>query len=163
MVQRAPGFGGEPQVAPDGLTAYLGEDEEGVWMWSASWGEIRHLDWSGHPSYGAGPVVPSQPALAPDGSLRVTVNRRVPGGGCRHELLVSEPLRADLVAVAETERPRQGPAPSRCRPFLDVPTTDRVVVRPVDPGQRAFGWDRTDDGWVVGPPRAAGHGLSDMP
>ena len=153
VVRRGPGFGGEPEVAPDGRTAYLGEDENGAWLWSVSWGDIRHLDWTGHPSYGAGPGVPSQPALAPDGSLRVTANRVVPGG-CRFTLLVSEPLSAALSPVASARRPRQGPSDSRCRPFLDVPTTDRVVVRPVDPGQRAFEWDRTDDGWVVTAPRA---------
>lgn len=149
--QREPGFGGEPEVAPDGRTAFLGEDEEGAWLWDEA-GGIRRVAWSGHPPYGAGPVTASQPALAPDGSLRVTAGRVVPGG-CRYTLLESGPLSGDLAPVASTTRPRTAPADSRCRPFLTAPGTDRVVVRPVDPGQRAFAWDRDGEVWVVAPLR----------
>ncbi len=150
-VQREPGFGGEPEVAPDGRTAFLGEDEEGAWLWDEA-GGIRRVAWSGHPPYGAGPVTASQPALAPDGSLRVTAGRVVPGG-CRYTLLESGPLSGDLAPVASTTRPRTAPADSRCRPFLTAPGADRVVVRPVDPGQRAFAWDRDGEVWVVAPLR----------
>lgn len=153
-VQEEPGFGGEPEVAPDGRTAYLGEDEQGAWVWDEA-GGIRRVEWTGHPPYGAGPVTASQPALAPDGSLRVAAARVVPGG-CRFTLLASAPLDGALEEVATAVRPRRAPADSRCRPFLDVPSVDRVVVRPVDPGQRAFGWDRTGGGWVVGRPRTVG-------
>lgn len=147
-VQREPGFGGEPEVAPDGRSAFLGEDEEGAWLWDEA-GGIRRVAWSGHPPYGAGPVTASQPALAPDGSLRVAAVQVVPDG-CRFTLLVSAPLDGDLEPVATTTRPRSAPADSRCRPFLTAPGPDRVVVRPVDPGQRPFVWDRTEDGWTVG-------------
>ncbi|CAB4740805.1 unannotated protein [freshwater metagenome] len=150
-VQREPGFGGEPEVAPDGATAYLGEDPRGAWLWDENDG-IRRVAWSGHPAYGAGPVSASQPALAPDGSLRVAAARVVPGG-CRFTLLVSAPLSGDLTPVATTTRPRGAPADSGCRPFLTAPGPDRVVVRPVDPGQRSFAWDRTGDGWSAGPLR----------
>lgn len=150
-VQPRPGFGGEPEVAPDGTTAYLGEDPRGAWLWDEADG-IRRVAWSGHPPYGAGPVSTSQPALAPDGSLRVAAARVVPGG-CRFTLLTTPPLSGDLTPVATTTRPRSAPADSRCRPFLTAPGPDRVVVRPVDPGQRAFAWDRIEDGWTVGPLR----------
>ena len=150
-VQPRPGFGGEPEVAPDGTTAYLGEDPRGAWLWDEADG-IRRVAWSGHPPYGAGPVSTSQPALAPDGSLRVAAARVVPGG-CRFTLLTTPPLSGDLTPVATTTRPRNAPADSRCRPFLTAPGPDRVVVRPVDPGQRAFAWDRIEDGWTVGPLR----------
>ncbi|GAB2628028.1 hypothetical protein GCM10027270_14310 [Nocardioides ginkgobilobae] len=102
--QREPGFGGEPEVAPDGRAAFLGEDEEGAWLWDEA-GGIRRVAWSGHPAYGAGPVSASQPALAPDGSLRVAAARVVPGG-CRFTLLESGPLSGDLAPVASTTRPR---------------------------------------------------------
>ena len=150
-VQREPGFGGEPEVAPDGRTAYLGEDEEGAWLWDEADG-IRRVAWSGHPPYGAGPVSTSQPALVPDGSLRVAAARVVPGG-CRFTLLATPRLSGDLTPVASTTRPRSAPADSACRPFLGVPGPDRVEVRPVDPGQRAFAWLRDGDEWVVGPLR----------
>lgn len=153
-VQRAPGFGGEPEVAPDGRSAFLGEDEEGAWVWDEA-GGIRRVAWSGHPPYGAGPVSASLPALAPDGSLRVTAGRVVPGG-CRYALLVSAPLSGDLEEVATTTRPRSAPADSRCRPFLTAPGPDRVVVRPVDPGQEPFAWDREGEDWVARPMRPAG-------
>lgn len=148
-VQPRPGFGGEPEVAPDGRTAYLGEDPRGAWLWDEA-GGIRRVAWSGHPPYGAGPVSTSQPALAPDGSLRVTAARVVPGG-CRFTLLATPRLSGDLTPVASTTRPRSAPADSACRPFLSVPGPDRVEVRPVDPGQRAFAWLRDGDEWVVGP------------
>lgn len=148
-VQPRPGFGGEPEVAPDGRTAYLGEDPRGAWLWDAASG-IRRVAWSGHPPYGAGPVSTSQPALAPDGSLRVAAARVVPGG-CRFTLLATPPLSGDLTPVAATTRPRSGPTDSGCRPFLSVPGPDRVEVRPVDPGQQPFTWDRTEGSWTVGP------------
>lgn len=148
-VQREPGFGGEPEVAPDGRTALLGEDTEGAWLWDEA-GGIRRVSWSGHPPYGAGLVTASQPALAPDGSLRVAAARVVPGG-CRFTLLVSAPLSGDLEPVATATRPRNDPADSRCRPFLAAPSPDRVEVRPVDDGQRPFAWERDDERWAVAP------------
>ncbi len=153
-VQREPGFGGEPDVAPDGMTAYLGEDPRGAWLWYEADG-IRRVAWSGHPPYGAGQVSTSQPALAPDGSLRVAAARVVPGG-CRFTLLATPPLSGDLTPVTTTTRPRSAPADSGCRPFLSVPGPDRVEVRPVEPGQRPFAWLRDGDAWVVAPLRSPG-------
>lgn len=70
----SPGAGGEPQVAPDGRTAYLGQDREGAYLWTTD-GGIRHAPWSGHPGFDYHEDSPSEPVLAPDGSLRVVTSR----------------------------------------------------------------------------------------
>src|SRR4051812_48261076 len=93
-------FGGEPQVAPDGRTAYLGEDREAAYLWTPDRG-IHRAPWSGHPGFDYHQVSPSEPVLAPDGSLRVVTSRPA-RGHCTFELLASTPGTAELTSVART-------------------------------------------------------------
>jgi len=144
---KAPGIGGEAQVTPDGRTAYLGQDEHGVTWWTAGAG-IHTTPWSGHPGFEYHSVSPSEPLLAPDGSLRV-VSARPARDACSFELLTTAPASAALHRVARTRAPLRGRAPSDCRSYLDTFSGDWVTVHPDDHRAATFWFVRTGDGWTT--------------
>ncbi|WP_182524279.1 hypothetical protein [Nocardioides dongkuii] len=143
--RRDPGFGGEPQVTPDGSTAYLGQDERGVHLWTEDGGIQRHR-WSGHPGYDG--AAPSEPLLAPDGSLRV-VSAAPARRTCRLELLVSEPGTADLSPVASAPARVRG-GRSDCRTSLMTYSDDWVHVLASDRDIAADFWFvRDGEAWTT--------------
>lgn len=145
--ERAPGFGGEAQVTPDGRTAYLGQDEKGAYLWTSDDG-IRLARWSRHPGFEYGVMSPSEPVLAPDGSLRV-VTSRPSSDRCTFELLTSAPGTADLTSVGHTTERLRGRAESDCRSYLETYSADWVEVHPDDHRARDFWFVRDGDAWSV--------------
>lgn len=143
--QAAPGFGGEAQVTPDGRSVYLGQDEEGASLWTADEG-IHLAPWSGHPGFAYGVESPSEPVLAPDGSLRV-VTSRPSSDRCTFELLASTPRTADLAPVARTTERLRGRPESDCASYLRTYSADWVEVRPSDHRARAFWFVREGGVW----------------
>ena len=143
----APGFGGEAQVTPDGRTAYLGQDEKGVTWWTTGAG-IHKTPWSGHPGFAYHSVSPSEPVLAPDGSLRVVTSRPA-RGSCTFDLLASAPAGSALHRVARTTARVRGHATSDCRSYLDTFSADWVTVHPDDHRAATFWFVREGDAWVT--------------
>jgi hypothetical protein len=144
---RKAGFGSEPQVTPDGRVAYLGQDARAVHLWAAD-GGFRRAPWSGHPGFRYREVSPSEPVLAPDGSLRV-VSSRPSRGSCSFELLVSEPRSADLTRVARAAQPLRGRAGSDCRSYLDTYSADWLAVHPDDHRAPDFWFVRHAGSWTT--------------
>ncbi|MCW2794116.1 MAG: hypothetical protein JWO76_3214, partial [Nocardioides sp.] len=112
------GFGSEAQVTPDGTTAYLGQDERGVQLWTSDEG-IHRVPWSGHPGFEYGVVSPSEPVLTPDGSLRV-VTSKPSRGSCTFELLTGTPGTADLTSAARSTQQLRGSGLSDCASYLST-------------------------------------------
>ncbi len=152
VAKRVPGTAGTPQVAPDGKTALLGEDERGVVMWTARRG-IHRLRWSGHPS-DAYDVRSTEPAvLAPDGSLRV-VSAAAAKHTCNLELFTSGVDSADLTGV--TRHPARALARntsqslSQCGANFDTPfSSDWLAVHRDDPGVPEFWFIRKGTTWAT--------------
>ncbi len=153
--QGSTGAGGEPQVAPDGRTAYLGQDREGAYLWTPDRG-IRRAPWSGHPGFDYHEESPSVPVLAPDGSLRVVASRPS-RGHCTFELLASAPGSADLTPVGSTTEPLRGPGRSDCSSYNDTFSTHWLAVHPSDHRARNFWFVRDGDAWS-----ASGHDPSGL-
>lgn len=147
QAQRSPGYGGEAQVTPDGRSAYLGQDAKGAYLWSAEAG-IHRAPWSGHPGFAYGEVSPSEPVLAPDGSLRV-VSSRPHRGSCTFELLTGTPGSAGLRPVARSTEPLHGRARSDCSSYLRTYSDDWVEVHPSDHRAADFWFVRRGDGWTT--------------
>jgi hypothetical protein len=145
--QEAPGFGGEAQVTPDGGTVYLGQSEEGAYLWTADDG-IRLAPWSGHPGFEYHVTSPSEPVLAPDGSLRV-VSSRPSRRTCTFELLTSAPDTADLVPAGRTTERLRGRARSDCRSYLATFSADWVEAHPDDHRAADFWFVRDGDTWTT--------------
>jgi hypothetical protein len=143
----APGFGGEAQVTPDGRTVYLGQSERGASFWTAEDG-IHRVSWSGHPGFDYHEVSPSDPVLAPDGSLRVVTSEPSRDAGT-FELLVGTPGTADLSPVARTTERLRGRAPSDCRSSLRTYSADWVELHPQDHRTRDLWFVRDGAGWTV--------------
>ncbi len=141
----SPGYAGEAQVTPDGRSAYLGQNEHGVTLWSLDQG-IYRADWSGHPGFEYGVTSPSEPLLAPDGSLYV-VSSRPSRGSCSFELLAARPGTADLDQVGRSTQPTRGR--SDCATYLDTYSADWVKVSPSDPGGPTFWFVRDGDSWAA--------------
>ncbi len=143
--EASPGYGGEAQVTPDGRTAYLGQDEQGVHLWTAARG-IHLAAWSGHPGF-VGAVQASDPVLAPDGSLRVVTSR--PGTpSCVLGLLVSEPGTADLTPAGRTRTPPPGWLPE-CRTYLTTFSPNWVEVHSADEPAPEFWFVRDGEDWTT--------------
>ncbi len=145
--KQASGIGGEPQVTPDGHAAYLGQDEKGTYLWSAAKG-IHRASWSGHPGFRYRVSSPSEPVLAPDGSLRV-VGSKPSRGHCTFDLLASTPGTADLTSVARTTERLRGRDRSDCRSYLLTWSADWVETHPDDHGARDFWFVRDGDTWTT--------------
>jgi hypothetical protein len=144
-VGRSPGYAGEAQVTPDGSSVYLGQDEEGVTLWTSDRG-IHRVRWSGHPGFEYGVVSPSRPLLSPDGSLRV-VGSRPSRGSCAFDLYAAAPGTADLERVGRSTQQTRGR--SDCATYLDTFSADWVQVSPSDPSGRTFWFVREGDSWVA--------------
>jgi hypothetical protein len=144
--QRSPGFGGEAQVTPDGRTAYLGQDEKGVYLWTSRAG-IHRASWVGHPGFEYGVVSPSEPVLAPDGSLRV-VTSKPSRGSCTYELLASASGTAALTPVGHTTERLRGLRKSDCRSSLRTDSANWVEVADPDHPGRVFWFVRDGDAWA---------------
>lgn len=143
----ASGGGGEAQVTPDGRTAYLGQDESGAYLWTAADG--IHLEpWSGHPGFGYRTSSPSEPVLAPDGSLRVVASRPS-RRACTFDLLASPPRTADLTRVGRTTAPLRGRPSSDCRSYLRTYSNGWVEVHPEDHRTGVFWFLRDGRRWRV--------------
>jgi hypothetical protein len=142
-----PGFGSEAQVTPDGETVYLGQDKQGANLWTPDEG-IHLARWSGHPGFEYRVESPSEPVLAPDGSLRV-VTSQPSTGSCTFELLTSTPGAADLTSAASTTEPLRGRGRSDCRTYLDTFSSDWVTVHPSDHRARDFWFVRDGDTWTT--------------
>lgn len=144
---KSPGFGGEGQVTPDGRYAYLGQSEKGASLWTEDEG-IHLARWSGHPGFDYHKVSPSEPVLAPDGSLRLVSS--VPSrDSCTFELLTSKPDSAKLQSVARSTQPLRGRFRSDCRSYNNTYSSDWVGVQPDDHRAREFWFERNGDEWVV--------------
>jgi hypothetical protein len=137
----------EAQVAPDGRTVYLGQDEKGVDLWTTEEG-IHHVPWSGHPGLGYHVDSPSRPVLAPDGSLRV-VTSHPSRGSCTFELLTGTPGAADLTSAASAAEPLRGRGGSDCRSYLDTYSSDWVRVHPEDHRAGDFAFVHDGDTWTT--------------
>jgi hypothetical protein len=142
---RAAGSGGEAQVTPDGRTAYLGQDERVPHLWTAGDG-IHVVRWSNHPGFEYGVVSPSEPVLAPDGSLRV-VSSRPSRGSCTFELLTSPAGSADLSSSGRFTEPVRGRGRSDCSSYLLTYSEDWVEVHPSDHRALDFWFVRNAQGW----------------
>lgn len=143
----SPGFGGEAQVSPDGQHVYLGQSEKGASLWTEAQG-IHLARWSGHPGFDYHRVSPSEPVLAPDGSL-LLVSSRPSRGACTFELFTSEPDSAELRRVGESTQPLQGKARSDCRSYNDTYSSEWIAVRPDDHRARDFWFEKSGDEWLV--------------
>lgn len=144
---RLPGFGSEPQVTPDGQTAYLGEDDQGAYLWTPE--RAVHLArWSAHPGFEYHVVSPSEPVLAPDGSLRIVTSQPA-RGSCMFELLTSTPGTAELTSAGMTMESLRGPARSDCRSYLETYSSDWVTVHPKDHRARDFWFVHDGDTWTT--------------
>lgn len=141
------GIGSEPQVTPDGHAAYLGQDETGAYLWTEARG-IHRATWSGHPGLDYHVSSPSEPVLAPDGSLRV-VSSKPSRDHCTFDLLASTPGTADLTAVASTSERLRGRASSDCRSYLRAYSADWVETHPEDYRARDFWFVRNGDAWTI--------------
>jgi hypothetical protein len=141
------GGGGEAQVTPDGQTVLLGQTEKAVSLWSEDEG-IRLARWSGHPGFEYQRVSPSEPLLAPDGSLRVVSALRA-RGACTFELLASAPDSARLERVATSTQQLRGGHPSDCRSYLGTYSADWVTVHPEDHRAPDFWFVRDGDSWTT--------------
>lgn len=145
--QRVRGSAAAAQVAPDGRTAYLGQDDKGAYLWSSRAG-IHLARWSGHPGFRYGVVSPSQPVLAPDGSLRV-VTSKPSRGSCTFELLASRPRTADLSSAGRVTERLRGSATSDCSSYLATYSADWVEVHPTDHRAPDVGFVRDGAGWTT--------------
>lgn len=143
--QLSPGYGGEPQVTPDGSTVYLGQSEQGASLWTRDDG-FRLARWSGHPGFAYRRDSPSEPVLAPDSSLRV-VSSHPSRGSCTFELLTSTPGTADLSVAARTTEPIRGRSRSDCSSYLQTFSADWVDVEPSDHRAAGFWFVRDGDTW----------------
>ncbi|MCW2793838.1 MAG: hypothetical protein JWO76_2936, partial [Nocardioides sp.] len=114
-------------------------DERGDRLWTTD-DRIHRVPWSGHPGFEYGVVSPSEPVLAPDGSLRV-VTSKPSRGSCTFELLAGSPGTADLTSAARTTRPLRGSALSDCASYLSTYSPDWVTVHSSD--------HRAGDFWFV--------------
>lgn len=160
VARDAPGYGGEAQVTPDGSTVYLGQDEKGAHLWTAEDG-ITVARWSGHPGFEYAAVSPSEPVLAPDGSLRV-VSSRPSRGACTFALFASAPRTADLTRVGRSTQPLRGRAGTDCRTYLRTYSADWVEVHPDDHRSPVFWFVREGDGWTTTRADASGLRLVDV-
>lgn len=142
-----PGGAGEAQVTPDGGTVYLGQDEHAAYLWTAARG-IHAEPWSGHPGFAYRRVSPSEPVLAPDGSLRV-VTSRPSRGSCTFELLAGRPGTAALEPVGRQREPLRGKARSDCRSYLDTYSSDWVTVHSEDHRVPTFWFVQDGDAWTT--------------
>ena len=145
--QSGSGFGGEAQVTPDGRTVYLGQDEKGAHLWTPSRG-IHLLPWAGHPGFEYHVVSPSDPVLAPDGSLRV-VSSHPSRRSCRFELLASRPGAAALSRVGIATQQLRGREESDCASYLRTYSADWVEVHPKDHRAPDFWFIRDGDAWTT--------------
>ena len=141
------GFGGEPQVTPDGEVVYLGQDERGVHLWTEEEG-LHRAPWSGHPGFDYRTVSVSEPVLAPDGSLRLVASRPS-RQACTFELLTSEPGSADLTATTRSTQPMRGRAESDCQSYLGTFSPDWLAVHPYDHRAPDFWFVRDGDAWTT--------------
>jgi len=154
------GSGSEPQVAPAGRTAYLGQDREAAYLWTPDRG-IHRAPWSGHPGFDYHQVSPAEPVLAPDGSLRV-VTSRPSRGHCTFELLASTPRTADLTSVARTTEPLRGRARSDCSSYNDTFSSDWLAVHPSDHRAPDFWFVRDGAAWSASDRDPSGLQLVDV-
>jgi hypothetical protein len=145
--QEAAGYGGEAQVTPDGRTAYLGQDEDGAYLWTSAEG-IHLARWSGHPGFAYRTVSASEPVLAPDGSLRVVTSRPA-RSRCTFELLIGAPGTADLTSVGRTTEPLPGRGRSDCSSYNDTFSADWLAVHPSDHRARDFWFVRDGGSWAA--------------
>jgi hypothetical protein len=145
--ERGRGYGGEPQVTPDGSAVYLGQSEQGAHLWTEGEG-FRLARWRGHPGFAYGEVSPSEPVLAPDASLRV-VSSRPSRGSCTFELFTSAPRTADLTATASATLPIRGRSRSDCGSYLQTYSADWVDVEPYDHRAPGFWFIRDGDTWTM--------------
>ena len=159
--ERGHGIGSEPQVTPDGRTAYLGQDPKGAALWTSAAG-IHRAAWSGHPGFRYHDVSPSEPVLAPDGSLRI-VSSRPARGQCTFELLVSAPRTAELSPAASITERLRGSGGSDCRSYLRTWSADWVETHPDDHRARDFWFVRDGDEWTVTHRDTSGLRMVDVP
>jgi hypothetical protein len=145
--EKVPGSGGEAQVTPDGSTAFLGQDRSGARLWTAEKG-IHLVPWSHHPGFDYHVVSPSEPVLAPDGSLRV-VSSRPARTSCTFELLTSAPRSAQLVTGGSVTEGLRGKGLSDCSSYLLTYSADWVEVHPSDHRARDFWFVRDAGTWTV--------------
>jgi hypothetical protein len=141
------GFGSEAQVSPDGRSAYLGQDKTGVELWTHAEG-IHLAPWSGHPGFEYGLVSPSEPVLAPDGSLRV-VTSEPSRGSCTFELLTAVPGTAHLTSAGRTTERLRGGELSDCASYLLTYSSDWVEVHPSDHRSATFWFVRDGGSWTT--------------
>lgn len=149
----------EAQVTPDGSTAYLGQSRQGVLFWDSSGGFDRSR-WKNHPGLDYHRSSPSEPVLAPDGSLRI-IGSAPDRGSCRFELYTSSPRSAALTAQgARTERLR-GSSPSDCRSYTSTWSDTWLQVNPSDHRAATF-WFVDDGDWSTTTQDASGFDLVDV-
>ena len=138
--------GSQPRVTPDGRSAYFGQDEKGAYLWTG--GIVERAAWSGRPGINYVGISPSEPVLAPDGSLRIVVSR--PSlGSCTFALLVGKPSTASLHQVAHSTQPLRGRSRSDCRSYLDTFSADWVSTHPDDHRAPDFWFVRRGTTWTT--------------
>ena len=130
----------EAQVTPDGATAYLGQSRKGVLLWSTGRG-FGTEPWRGHPGFDLHRTSPSEPVLAPNGSLRI-VSSTPSRDSCTFALLTSAPGSADLTMRARHTEPIRGRSLSDCRTYLATWGDSWVQVNAEDHRATTF--------WFVG-------------
>lgn len=151
----------EAQVTPDGSTAYLGQSDAGVRFWDVSDG-FQDAPWSNHPGFDYHRTSPSEPVLAPDGSLRV-VGSAPDRGTCTFELFTSAPRSAALTAVDAVTEPLRGNRTSDCRSYTATWSDTWLQVNPQDHRAATFWFVGDDDGgWETTTEDASGFDLIDV-
>lgn len=150
----------EGQVTPDGSSAYLGQSAEGVLFWDASAG-FHEEPWENHPGFDYRRASPSEPVLAPDGSLRM-VGSAPDRGSCTFALYTSEPGSAGLTVADRRTEPLRGNRPSDCRTYLATWSDSWVQVNPSNHRGATFWFVDDGDGWTSTTEDASGFDRIDV-
>ncbi|WP_243059370.1 hypothetical protein [Nocardioides sp. SR21] len=150
----------EAQVTPDGSTAYLGQSVEGVLFWDESDG-FHEERWEDHPGFDYHRASPSEPVLAPDGSLRM-VGSAPDRGSCTFALYTSAPGSASLTVQDRRTEPLRGNRTSDCRTYLATWSDSWVQVNPSDHRGATFWFVADDGGWTSTTEDASGFDLVDV-
>lgn len=148
----------EAQVTPDGSTAYLGQSRTGVLFWDESAG-FHAERWRGHPGLDYHRSSPSEPVLAPDGSLRL-VGPAPDRGSCTFELFTSGRGDAVLTPVGSHTEPVRGA--SDCRAYLSTWSDTWVQVNASELETPTFWFVAGEDDWTATAEDASGFDRIDV-
>lgn len=150
----------EAQVTPDGATAYLGQSREGVLFWRSGRG-FEAEPWHDHPGFDLPRSSPSEPVLAPDGSLRL-VGSEPARGSCTFVLFSSPPGSAQLTARDRHTEQLRGQSSSDCRTYLLTWSDEWVQVNAEDHRAPTFWFVDAGGSWGTTTKDASGLDLVDV-